>query len=171
MQLDKIATFKNDLINVIIETPRGSSHKYTYDPEQDVFKVKKTLPVGSSFPFDFGFIPHTLAEDGDPLDVLVIMDEPAYPGTLVACRLLGVLEATQRERDGREGRNDRIVAVPDRTIMYAEIKQLSDLSKTIEEQIANFFIHYNMQAGKTFTPLRWSVAAAALALIKASMSK
>ena len=166
MNLDKITTFKNELIQVVIETPRGSSHKYTYDEEADVFKLKKTLPVGSSFPFDFGFVPHTLAEDGDPLDVLVIMDEPAYPGTLVACRLLGVLEATQRERDGREERNDRIVAVPAKTAMYAGIKQLSDLSRTIEEQIAAFFIHYNEQEGKTFVPLRWSDAAAALDLIK-----
>ncbi len=169
MRIEKIETFKKDLVNVIIETPRGSAHKYTYEPEQDVFQLKKTLPLGSSFPFDFGFIPNTLAEDGDPLDVLVIMDEPAYPGCLVACRLLGVLEAKQRERDGIESRNDRIVAVANRSVLYAEIKQLNDLSKSIEEQIANFFIHYNQQAGKTFTPLRWSDAAAALELVKKGM--
>lgn len=169
MQLSKIKPFKKDLVNVVIETPRGSIHKYTYDPELDVFELTKTLPLGSSFPFDFGFIPGTLAEDGDPLDVLVIMDEPAYPGCLVPCRLLGVLEASQRERNGAEMRNDRMVAVADDSEMYAEVKHLTDLSKTIEQQIANFFVHYNEQAGKTFTPLRWSDAGVALQLIQRSI--
>lgn len=169
MLLEKISPFKNELINVIIETPRGSRYKYSYDPDQEVFKLKKTLPLGSSFPFDFGFIPNTHAEDGDPIDVLVVMDEPAYPGILVACRLIGVLEAKQKERNGAETRNDRIVAVAERSVLYAEIKQLRDLSKTMEDQIARFFIHYNEQAGKEFTPLRWSDAAAAHELIKQGM--
>lgn len=171
MQLSKIKPFKKELINVVIETPQGSVHKYTFDPELDVFELTKTLPLGSSFPFDFGFIPNTLAEDGDPLDVLVIMDEPAYPGCLVACRLIGVLEANQKERNGEEMRNDRIVAIADDSEMYAEIKQLSDLSKTIEQQIANFFVHYNEQAGKTFTPLRWSDAATAQKLVEESIQQ
>jgi inorganic pyrophosphatase len=171
MLYSKIPTFKKELVHVIIETPQGSTHKYNYDPELDVFILKKSMPIGSSFPFDFGFIPNTLAEDGDPLDVLVLMNEPAYPGCLVACRLLGVLEARQRERDGREMRNDRIVAVPNSSIMYADIKQLSDLGKNMEEQIANFFVHYNDQSGKKFMPLQWSDAAKAMELIKNSEIK
>lgn len=171
MQLSKILPHKDDFVNVIIETPRGSTYKYTYDPDLDIFELNKTMPIGSSFPFDFGFIPNTLAEDGDPLDVLVLMNEPAYPGALVRCRLLGVLEATQKERNGTEGRNDRIIAVPKTSVMYADVKQLSELGKSIEDQIAAFFIHYNEQAGKTFTPLRWSDAATALELVKKSMDK
>lgn len=169
MQLRNIDPLTGDLINVVIETPRGATHKYTYDPEQDVFKLKKTMPLGSSFPFDFGFIPNTLAEDGDPLDVLVIMEAPAFQGCVVACRLLGVLEANQKERDGTETRNDRLIAVPDCSVMYAEIKKLADLSKSMEDQIAAFFKNYNEQAGKTFTPLRWSNAAGALTLVKQHM--
>jgi inorganic pyrophosphatase len=171
MQLEKIAPFRNELINVIIETPRGSRHKYTYDPELDVFQLKKTLPLGSSFPFDFGFIPNTHAEDGDPLDVLVVMDEPAYPGSLVTCRLIGVLEAKQQERNGKVNRNDRIVAVAEKSVLYGEIKNLRDLSKSMEDQIANFFVHYNEQASKVFTPLRWADAAAAMELIKQGLEK
>ena len=166
MQLEKIPPFKNELINVIIETPRGSRYKYSYDEEQEVFKLKKTLPLGSTFPFDFGFIPNTHAEDGDPIDVLVVMDEPAYPGIVVTCRLIGVLEAKQKERNGTVTRNDRIVAVAERSVLYAEVKHLGDLSETMEDQIARFFINYNEQAGKEFTPLRWSDAAAAQELIK-----
>lgn len=171
MQLSKIPAVKDDWINVIIETPQGSSHKYTYEPETDVFVLKKSMPMGATFPFDFGFIPNTRAEDGDPVDVLVLLDEPAYPGCLVACRLIAVLEATQKERDGKETRNDRLVAVPNVSEMYADVKQLSDLSKTMEQQIAAFFINYNQQAGKTFTPLRWADGAKALELVKKSMGK
>jgi inorganic pyrophosphatase len=104
-----------------------------------VFKLKKTLPLGSSFPFDFGFIPNTQAEDGDPIDVLVVMDEPAYPGSLVTCRLIGVLEAKQKERNGAEGRNDRIVAVAEKSVLYGEIKNLRDLSQSMEDQISQLF--------------------------------
>jgi inorganic pyrophosphatase len=171
MLYSKIPTFKKDLVQVIIETPQGSTHKYTYNPELDVFVLKKTMPVGSSFPFDFGFIPNTLGEDGDPLDVLVIMNEPAYPGCLVPCRLLGVLEANQTERDGKEMRNDRIVAVPDSSVMYADIKQLSDLGKSMEDQISKFFINYNEQVGKKFNPIQWSNAEKAMELVKKSERK
>jgi inorganic pyrophosphatase len=166
MHLEKIPPFKGELINVVIETPRGSRYKYTYEEELDVFKLKKTMPLGSSFPFDFGFIPNTHAEDGDPIDVLVVMDEPAYPGSLVTCRLIGVLEAKQKERNGAEGRNDRIVAVAEKSVLYGEIKNLRDLSQSMEDQISQFFVNYNEQAGKVFTPLRWSDAAAAMELIK-----
>lgn len=171
MHLEKIQPFKKDLVNVIIETPRGARHKYAYEPETDVFELGKAMPLGSSFPFDFGFIPNTKAEDGDPIDVLVIMDEPAYPGCLVLCRMIGVLEANQKERDGTETRNDRLVAVANKSVLYDEINQLRDLSKNMEDQIAVFFIHYNEQAGKVFTPLRWADAAAARQLIEAGMKK
>ena len=169
MHVSKIPAIEKDLINVIIETPSGSTYKYTYEPEQDVFVLKKTMPLGASFPFDFGFIPNTLAEDGDPLDVLVIMNEPAYPGCLVSCRPLGVLEANQKERDGKEMRNDRLVAVPDSSVLYADIKKLEELGKSMEDQISKFFIHYNEQAGKTFTPIKWADAEKAMDLVRKSI--
>jgi inorganic pyrophosphatase len=67
-------------IQVIIETPKGSRNKYAFDPKQRVFELKTVLPAGMFFPYDFGFIPSTVADDGDPIDVLVLMDEPAFPG-------------------------------------------------------------------------------------------
>ena len=98
MKIKKIPTFYKGLVNVIIETPRGSQNKFDFDPKLGVFTLSKTLPMGTVFPFDFGFIPQTLGQDGDPLDVLVIMDEPAYPGCLIHTRLLGVLEAGRKTR-------------------------------------------------------------------------
>src|SRR3954451_24377864 len=97
-------------ITAIIETPKGSSEKYGYDPKTTLFKLKKILPAGMVFPYDFGFIPKTRGGDGDPLDVLILMDEPAFTGCLVATRLLGVIEAEQTEK-GKTERNDRLIAV------------------------------------------------------------
>lgn len=84
-------------LRVVIETPRGSRNKFAFDPDLERFELKGVLPEGSSFPYDFGFVPSTLGEDGDPLDVLVLMDAPAFPGCLVEARLLGALEAEQTD--------------------------------------------------------------------------
>src|SRR5258708_40081231 len=99
-----------DLVTVIIETPKGSRNKYAYDPEERIFALRKVLPAGMAFPYDFGFVPSTLADDGDPLDVLVLMDEPAFAGCKLTCRLIGVIEGEQGDKKKAE-RNDRVVAV------------------------------------------------------------
>src|SRR5690242_7742786 len=96
--------------NVIIETPKGNRNKFKYDEELDLFMLSGVLPAGAVFPFDFGFIPGTRGGDGDPLDVLVLMDEPSFTGCLVRARLIGVIEAEQTE-DGKTARNDRLIAV------------------------------------------------------------
>src|SRR4051812_48346051 len=111
MNIKQLNPVKNGLLSVIIETPKGSQNKFVYDPGMDLFRLKKTLPMGTTFPFDFGFIPNTIGEDGDPLDVLVIMDEPSYPGCLVECRVLGILKAKQTKK--KEKRNDRVIAIAD----------------------------------------------------------
>jgi inorganic pyrophosphatase len=80
------------LLQVIIETPKGSHNKYSFDEEQNIFVLRAALPSGMVFPYDFGFVPQTLADDGDPLDVLVLMDMPAFPGCAVVARLIGVIE-------------------------------------------------------------------------------
>ena len=93
---------KSGNLNVVIDTPKGSRNKYGFDFDIDAYKLKSVLPHGTVFPFDFGSIPNTVAEDGDPLDVLVLMDEPVFIGCLVETRLLGVIEAEQTE----EGKTD-----------------------------------------------------------------
>ena len=99
-------------ITVIIDTPKGSNHKYEFEPETGRFKVKKILPFGLSFPFDFGFIPGTKGGDGDPLDVIILSEISSYPGCAIDCRIVGVLQAEQTERDGKKMRNDRFIGVP-----------------------------------------------------------
>jgi len=110
----------DEIIQVVIETPKGSRNKYAFDPKQKIFELKKVLPAGMAFPYDFGFVPSTLADDGDPVDVLVLMDEPAFPGCLLKCRIIGVIEGEQRSRK-EKGRNDRIVGVEHDNHSFADI--------------------------------------------------
>lgn len=139
----------NKIIQVIIETPKGSRNKYAFDPEQKIFELKKVLPAGMAFPYDFGFVPSTLAEDGDPVDVLVLMDEPAFPGCLLKCRIVGIIEGEQKSSKEKE-RNDRIVAVEQENHSFADIKHLNDLGKAFLEELEEFFVNYHRLSGKEY---------------------
>ena len=157
---------KKETVDIIIETPKGCRNKYAYDERVKGYRLKKILPVGAVFPFDFGFIPGTKGEDGDPLDVLVIMDEPAYPGCIIECRIIGALKAKQTERDKQTEENDRLIAVSIVSTSYSEVKSLKDINKNILDQIEHFFISYNEQAGKKFEPQGWANANKAMQLIE-----
>jgi inorganic pyrophosphatase len=134
----------------IIETPKGSRTKLAYDPDREAFVVKKVLPQGLSFPFDFGFIPSTRGDDGDPLDVLVLMDDSVASGSIVPSRLIGVIEALQTEQDGEPQQNDRLIAIADACQLFADVKKLSHLPEPVVTQIEQFFVTYNEQEGKQF---------------------
>jgi inorganic pyrophosphatase len=152
-------------LNVIAETPKGSRNKYSYDPERGLFGLKKILPAGAVFPFDFGFIPSTLADDGDPLDVLTLMDEPAFPGCLIEARLLGVMEAKQTKQ-AKTIRNDRFIATALKMKGICQPRSIKGLSDDILDQIEHFFASYNAIEGKRFQLLRLSDEAAARKLIE-----
>ncbi|HEY3929704.1 MAG TPA: inorganic diphosphatase [Candidatus Koribacter sp.] len=130
------------LVNVIVETPRGSRNKFAYDPDLLIFRLKKVLPAGMEFPYDFGFVPSTKAPDGDPLDVLLLMDESAHPGTLMRCRLIGIFEGEQTE-GGKKERNDRVLAVSEHSMQYAHVKDIDDLDKKILKSLQDFFVNYH----------------------------
>ena len=153
-KLSDLETIDDDTkcINVVIETSRDSRTKLAYDPDRNAFVVKQVLPQGMSFPFDFGFIPSTLAADGDPLDVLLLMDEPVPPGTVVPSRLVGVIEAVQTEKDGSSEANNRLIAIAATHELFSEVKKLSDIPDSVTDQIEHFFISYNEQEGKRFEP-------------------
>ena len=155
--LSEMPTFDKESgdLRVVIETPKGSCNKYDYQPEYDCIELATVLPDGMSFPFDFGFLPSTLGEDGDPLDVLVLMDAPVVPGCLVRARLIGVIEATQKDDKGQEPiRNDRLIAVATHARSYTETKSLGDLRPHLVEEIKAFFVQYNQLRGREFKPLR-----------------
>lgn len=130
------------IIRVVIETPKGSRNKYAFDHEQKVFGLKKVLPAGMAFPYDFGFVPSTKAEDGDPVDVLVLMDEPAFPGCVLGCRLVGIIEGEQGDKKNKL-RNDRVVAVEKDNHSFADIKHIHDLGKEFLRELEEFFVNYH----------------------------
>ena len=143
----------NGTLNVVIETPKGSRNKFDYDESLELFRYGKTLPAGSDFPFDFGFVPSTAGADGDPLDILVLMDAPAFPGCLVAARLVGVVEAEQTERDGSTSKNDRLIAVAAKSRQHRDVRSLADLGPVVLDEIEHFFVSYNRFDDKEFRPL------------------
>ena len=147
------AFHEDDELNVVIETPKGSRNKYNYDEKLRLFKLGGVLTSGAVFPFDFGFVPSTLGGDGDPLDVLVLMDEPAFAGCLVRVRPVGVIEAEQTERDGETERNDRLVAVAAKSRLHGNVRTLEDLGSGLPEEIEHFFVSYNQAKGKEFKSL------------------
>ena len=153
-----------ELLQVVIETPRGSRNKFSFDTEQRIFHLKSQLPVGMVFPWDFGFVPKTIGGDGDPLDALVLMDEPAFPGCALLVRLLGAMEIEQTER-GKTKRNDRLVVVAEVSQLFANLKTLDDIPRKVLAEIDEFFTTYHRLQGKQSRTLGWKKAAGAQRLI------
>jgi len=139
-------------IDVIVETPKGSKYKYRFDEEEKRFRVKKILPTGLAFPYDFGFLPGTKGDDGDPLDILIISEDSFVPGSIVECQIIGAIKAKQIS-DEETVRNDRIIGVPVMTMEKDEEVALEDFSKHKLTEIENFFIYYNKMEKKEFKPL------------------
>jgi inorganic pyrophosphatase len=140
---------KDDSIRVVIETPKGSRNKYALDSEDKVFVLKKVLPVGMEFPYDFGFVPSTKADDGDPVDVLVLMDEPAFTGCVLKCRIIGIIEGEQGNKKKKE-RNDRVVAVENDNHSWADVKHIDDLGQQFREELEEFFVNYHELSGEHY---------------------
>jgi inorganic pyrophosphatase len=138
------------IITAMIESPKGFNQKFDFDPEEGRFRLNKILPAGLVFPFDFGMIPGTKGEDGDPLDIIVIAESATFPGCLVDCRIIGALQAEQTERDGQTLRNDRFLGVPVVSQLFPDVNELDQLPESILNQLEHFFKNYNEQAGKTF---------------------
>jgi inorganic pyrophosphatase len=155
------------MLRVVIETPKGSRNKFAFNAEEHIFELKKVLPAGMAFPYDFGFVPSTEADDGDPVDVLVLMDEPAFPGCALTCRAVGVIEGEQVGKKGKV-RNDRIVAVEQDAHSWADIKTLDDLGKHFLKELEEFFIEYHRLSNRQYRVLDVKGPGQARKLVKAS---
>ena len=159
---------KKATCRAIIETPRNFRNKFDYDPESNLFMLGGLLPEGMIFPFDFGFIPSTLGEDGDPLDVMVLMDAPAHVGCLIDIRLIGIIEAEQSE-DGKTERNDRLLGVAIHSYDHEDLSSIDDVSKRLLDQVEAFFVSYNKQRGKKFSVIGTGGPKKAIRFLKAGM--
>ncbi|TSJ36364.1 inorganic diphosphatase [Mucilaginibacter corticis] len=153
------------VLTVMVESPKGFNQKFDYEPESGRLKLNKILPAGLAFPFDFGMIPGTKGEDGDPLDIILVEEHGTFPGCLVDCRLIGAFACEQTERDGKTMRNDRYVAIPGVSQLFSEVNDLNELPDAILNQLEHFFKNYNEQAGKAFRVMKRLNAAEAAKLL------
>src|SRR5207247_9425180 len=116
-----------------------------------LLKLSGVLSEGSGFPFDFGFVPSTVGEDGDPLDVLMLMDEPAFTGCLIPARLIGVIQAEQSKKGKKKfERNDRLIAVAGDPRNHNSVRTLKELNNNFVKELKHFFVSYNEMRGKKF---------------------
>ncbi len=136
---------KPGIVNVLIEIPAGSKNKYEFDKDLNAFALDRVLYASVQYPYDYGFIPNTLADDGDPLDGMVIMDQPTFPGCVIAARPIGMLGMI----DGGDS-DEKLLCVPDKDPRYANVTSLKDIASHRLEEIAEFFRTYkNLEKKET----------------------
>ncbi|HKK07374.1 MAG TPA: inorganic diphosphatase [Gemmatimonadota bacterium] len=152
-------------VHVVVEIPRGSRNKVEYDPALGAFRMDRVLYASVHYPGDYGFIPSTLAPDGDPLDVLVLVNEPTFPGCVLPARPLGVLAM----RD-EKGQDEKVLAVPLRDPRFEETGELEDLPSHLLDEVRYFFDIYKTLEGKETATTGWEGAGRARAIIERDMA-
>jgi inorganic pyrophosphatase len=156
--------------NVVVETPRGSRAKFAYDPKLKTFILSKSLLTGLTYPHDWGFVPSTKADDGDPLDIMVIHDAATSPGIVLTCRIIGILQIEQKSK-GKAERNDRLFAVPRRSHAEQGLRDVRDLSKPIQQELEKFFIATDELEDKKLEIIGWKSPKIAMKAIKDSTKR
>jgi inorganic pyrophosphatase len=175
MNLSTIPAFaSDDVYHVVVEAPRGSTLKLKYEPRWDVMSVSRPLPLGVTFPFDWGFVPSTLAPDGDPLDALVMWDVPSYPGVVVPCRAIGVLQVEQnktKDDPSQRVRNDRVLSMPVDARRERTLGSIDDLPNRVRQELETFTLAATALEGKDVRIVGWGDAADALELVRDSVTR
>lgn len=158
--------------HVVVESPRDSTVKLKYEPELGAFAVSRPLVHGLRYPFDWGFLPSTKAEDGDPLDALVYWDESTYPGVVLPCRALGVLKVDQKKEKGRgRERNDRLLVVPVTAARAENLGDFRDLSRRERQELEHFFVAAVAFMDKAVRVLGWEGVEAAERLVEKAAAR
>ena len=152
-------------VHAVVETPRGSRVKLSFDPKLQVFMLRKSLMVGLTYPYDWGFIPSTCAEDGDPLDILIIHEAATYPGLVLRCKPIGILELVQR-KNGKQERNDRVFALPEHSPVEDGLRDIRRLPAAALKELESFFEAANALETNTLKFKGWQGPAAAIKTIK-----
>lgn len=172
--LTKLPTFMEDgedVFRVVIESPRCCGVKITYDPELGIFEYRRPLALGISYPYDWGFVTGTRGPDGDPVDAMVLSETPTYPGVVIPCRAVGVVEIEQTEqKKNARVRNDRIIAAPLRAPATEAFAEEGQVPRRLRKQLEQFFLSATLFEDNDVQILGWSDCAAALKLIKSSQA-
>ncbi|WP_394839260.1 inorganic diphosphatase [Pendulispora rubella] len=166
MNLSKLPIYSEKQLNVVVETPRGSRIKIAYDSEYGVFRYRRPLVLGVSYPYDWGFVPSTLAPDGDPLDAMIYHGGTGFPGLVVPCRAIGVVELSQAaEGKAERQRNDRLIVVPAHEERWTDATQFT---RRIQEELEQFFLLATLMTDKEARIEGWKGPDAAGRLIEAT---
>jgi len=147
-------------INAVIEIPKDSVNKYEYDKQLHVFKLDRTLFSPVHYPGDYGFIPCTLGQDGDPLDVLVLVEAPSFPGCLIEVRPIGVLEMLDQGK-----KDEKILAVATSDPLYKDVNDYSQVFSHKAKEIEHFFSVYKALEGKNTEMAGWADSDAARTIV------
>jgi len=153
-----------EVVYAIIEVPKGSRNKYEYNKEMEAFMLDRVLYSPVHYPADYGFIPQTTYDDGDPMDILVLMDQPTFPGCVIEARPIGIMGMI----DGGD-KDYKILAVPAEDPKYEEIKDIDDVAEHLKKEIAHFFSVYKNLEGKEVEVLGWEDADSAKNELKRSI--
>jgi inorganic pyrophosphatase len=172
--LDQIPAFsehEHDVFHVVVESPRGSAVKLKYRPDLGAMSISRPLAAGLVYPFDWGFVPSTKGPDGDPVDAAVFWDVATFPGVVIPCRALAVIQVEQNRPDGKgRARNDRILALPIDARRQRELRSETELPTRVREELEHFFIAATVFEGKDPRILGWAGADAALDLLRSSLT-
>src|SRR6201985_1525087 len=152
-------------VYVVVQTPPRSRAKFDYDPKIKTFTLSKSLLTGLTYPHDWGFVPSTRADDGDPIDIMVVHDAGTFPGIVLTCRVIGILQIEQQTK-GKTERNDRLFAVPRHSHSEQALKDVRDLSKPIRQELEKFFKATDELEDKKLTIIGWKGPKAAVQAIK-----
>jgi inorganic pyrophosphatase len=160
---------RSQFVNIVLDTPKGSPYKLKYEEGTGIFRLHKALSLGLVFPFNFGFVPSTLGDDGDALDVLIINDYVMPTGAVVLGQLISVLEATQSQ-DNQTQRNDRLIAVPIGLASRKPMQPVVEFNSALKKAIVDFFVKYNELQGRTFRPIRYASLRQANRIVRGNVS-
>ncbi len=153
-------------VNAIVEIPKGRRSKFEVDKKTGLIKLDRYLYSSSHYPGDYGFIPRTLAEDGDPLDILIMVNEPTFSGCLIETRVVGLFRMTDR------GAHDyKVLGVPHTDPLFAEINGLPDVPSHYLREVEHFFATYKQLEGVNVTTEGWADADEAIAEVKLSLER
>jgi inorganic pyrophosphatase len=157
---------KDGQLRVVVEVPKGGRAKLKWDPELEVFEASRYLPAGLSYPFDWGFVPGTRADDGDPLDALILADVPTWPGVVIPCEALGVLRLEQDTKKGRRERNDRLIVRPSGAQRLGEARDVRELPRALLDELEKFFLDSVFFTSKNAKARGWAGRTSAQKLVR-----
>jgi inorganic pyrophosphatase len=159
-------TGEPDVANMIVEIPKGRRTKFEVDKATGLIKMDRYLFSSTMYPGDYGFVPQTLAEDGDPSDILVMVNEPTFSGCLIEARVVGIFKMKDK------GQNDfKLLAVPNKDPLFADIKVLKDVPAHFLREVEHFFSTYKQLEGVTIEPLGWASAEEGRTEVRASIDR